>query len=210
MKLGGKPLLAWSIQAALQCPGIARVAVDTDSPKIAAAAKKYGAEVLFLRPARLAGDKATSMDALRHFMARYDGRGEKFDAVAFLQPTSPLRNSGHIAQALQIFNQKKSSAVVSVTQASHPPHWTNHLPASLSLKDFLKNPRPAENKKFYTLNGAIYIAGWKYLLKNGSWFSKRSFAYIMDRAHSVDIDTIEDLWVAETFLYQLKKEFYGN
>lgn len=202
--LGGKPLIAWTIEAARASRYVDEVVVSTDSEEIAAVARWHGAEVPFMRPAALAGDQASSFDTLLHAIDWYENNGPAIDLLLWLQPTSPLRTSEHIDGALRFYADRQAAAVVSVCETDHHPWWSNTLAEDGSMRDFLRPEALNTNRQdlppFYRLNGAIYLGEPQFLKRNGSFYGERTFAYIMPRRHSVDIDDAMDLRLAETLL----------
>lgn len=211
--LGGRPLIAWTIEAALECGYIDRVVVSTEDEEIADVAKRWGAEVPFMRPAQLATDEAKGMEVLLHAMGWLEAHQERFDLVLLLQPTSPLRSAEDIRNALALFTQKRAEAVVSVCESEHSPLWMGTLGEDLNLRDFLPREVLKSNRqelqRFYRLNGALYLATWEFLKKNRNFFGEKTYAYIMPRERSVDIDTELDLLFAE-FLLERKRRQSGN
>jgi CMP-N,N'-diacetyllegionaminic acid synthase len=199
--LGGKPLIAWTIEAALNSSCFNRVVVSTDDTEIANIAKSYGAEVPFQRPTELASDQAKSIDVAIQAIGWYEERGVQFEQISLLQPTSPLRNASDIQKALAMFNLKKAGAVVSVCECEHSPLWMNTLEDDLSMGDFLAkctvNQTRQRLEQYYRLNGAVYLADIQYLKENYGFFGPQTFAYIMPQERSVDIDTELDLRFAE-------------
>ena len=202
--LAGKPLIAWSIEAGLQSSWIDELIVNTDSPEIAAVAREYGAQVPFLRAPELATDTATTMDVLVDTFDWYENQGRSFDLVILLQPTSPLRTKDDIDQALQVYREKQAEAVVSVCPVEHHPFWSNRLPADGCLDKFLRpeaiNTPRQQLPEYYHLNGALYLAAIDRLRELNSFFGPRTYAYVMPRERSVDIDTLLDLHLAEILL----------
>ena len=134
--LNGKPLIAWTIDAALRSKYIDKSVVSTDDEIIAEISQKYGAEVPFIRPKELATDTASSIDVILHAINFYKTKGEPFEYVILLQPTSPLRTTEDIDHAFEMLNEE-TKAIVSVCETEHPPLWSNTLPKDLSMKDFL-------------------------------------------------------------------------
>ena len=204
LDLCGKPLIAYTVEAALKSKYIDKVVVSSDDEEILQISKKFGAETI-KRPDILASDTATTFDAIKHAIDSL----EKYEYIVLLQPTSPLRNSKHIDEAIELLKEKKASAVVSVCEMEHSPLWSNTLDDTLSMNNFLKdevlNKRSQDLEKYYRLNGAIYICKTELLLKEKSFFLKENiFAYIMDRKSSVDIDEEIDFKMAEFFLKQYK------
>lgn len=202
--LAGKPLIAWTIEAALNCACFARVIVSTDDTEIADISKSYGAEAPFQRPLELAGDQAKSIDVAIQAIKWFEERGEYFDLIALLQPTSPLRNTSDIQNALSLFNLKKAGAVVSVCECEHSPLWMNTIGEDLSMRDFLVKSALNQNRQvleqYYRLNGAVYLADIQYLSTNYGFFGPRTYAYIMPQERSVDIDSELDLKFVEFLL----------
>ena len=206
LDLAGKPLIAWTIEAALECTFIDEVMVTTDDEEIAQVARRFGANVPFLRPAILSGDMATSFDAIKHTINFYIDKLDKgYDYVILLQPTSPLRTSRDIVGSVDVLFQKKSDAVISVCEADHSPLWMNTLTDDHSLAGFIReealNQRSQDLQKYYRLNGAIYICKTDNLLEDRSFFlSKNIFAYTMEKEDSIDIDDLFDFRLANLIL----------
>ena len=201
LDLAGKPLIAWSIEAGLNSKYIDKVVVSSDSDQILNISKKYGTKIV-KRPSALASDTAASFDAIKHTI---DIRDEKFDFVILLQPTSPLRNNGHIDEALELLIKKNADAIISVTETDHSPLWADTLPKDRSMVNFLKNgvlnKRSQDLVKHYRINGAIYICKTEKLLEEKSFFLKGNiYAYQMDRESSVDIDEKIDFQLANLII----------
>ncbi len=209
--LGGKPLIAWTIEAAIQSACFTHVVVSTDDPEIAAISKNFGAEVPFQRPPELAGDTAKSIDVILHVIEWFGQRGASFQELALLQPTSPLRNADDIKGALKVFQEKKAvsceCAVVSVCQSEHSPLWMNTIGEDLSMAGFLPKSAAGEGRQslqqYYRLNGAVYLANVSYLKENNGFFGPKTYAYMMPQERSVDIDTELDLKFAEFLLTRI-------
>ncbi len=203
LDLAGKPLIAWTIDAAKKTKYISEVVVSTDSLEIKKTAEEFRATVPFMRPEHLSNDTASSFDVVEHCIEFYQTQlNQSFDYIILLQPTSPLRTSADIENAIQLLNEKNADAVVSVCETEHSPLWSNTIDATLSLEHFLrdevKNKRSQDLPTYYRLNGAIYICKTEELLKQKTFFLKQKcFAYIMDKENSVDIDTALDLKMAE-------------
>ena len=201
--LNGKPLMAYSIEAALESKKFDEVMVSTDSPKYADIAKEFGATVPFLRSERTSSDTASSWDMVKEVLSCYEKLGKKFDTVCLLQPTSPLRNAIDIQDAYKLYEEKASVAVLSVCEMEHTPLWSNILPDDLSLNGFIRTDlgtRRQDNDTYYRVNGAIYITSVEQLYKDSNLYREGSFAYIMPRERSVDIDTMLDFSYAEFML----------
>lgn len=198
--LNGKPLMVYSIEAAKKSEIFDCIHVSTDSEQYAKIAKDNGADVPFLREASLANDTSSTWDVIKYVLKKYTAMNQCFDSVTVLQPTSPLRSEKDIYHAYQMFVQKKAHAVISVCEMEHPPVWSNVLPEDGSLKGFLKpeaDVRRQELPTYYRFNGAIYIVDVKHLLNVGDLYDEKSYAYVMDKRISVDIDTAYDFAMAE-------------
>lgn len=208
-ELLGKPLMAYTIEAALQSGKYDTVHVSTDSERYADIARQYGADVPFLRDAELAGDKASSWDALRSVVRKYAKLGKEFDTVTLLQPTSPLRDAKDIQSAFDLFEKKNATGVVSVCEVDHSPLTCNVLGEDHSLKGFLDINRAGRRQDmatFYRINGAIYIQRTDLLMNEMNIYGEGSYAYIMDKKKSVDIDDEFDFFLAEAAMsYSLHK-----
>ncbi|MCI9532833.1 MAG: acylneuraminate cytidylyltransferase family protein [Lachnospiraceae bacterium] len=203
-ELGGKPLLAYSIEAAQASGRFGRIHVSTDSERYAQIAREYGADVPFLRRGGLASDTASTWDAVRFVLKEYAKRGEEFGTVTVLQPTSPLRTSGDIIGAFQLFIQKQANMVSSVCEMEHSPLWSNTLPEDLSMENFEEEslaflPRQSL-PVYYRENGAIYIVRTQHLFTAPNIYKDGCYAYIMEQSHSVDIDGEMDFAIAQTVL----------
>lgn len=202
--LCGKPLLAYSVEAALDSGIFDTVHVSTDSDAYAEIARRFGADIPFLRSPASATDTASSWSVLLEALDRYEALGQRFDTVTLLQPTSPLRKAEDIRAAYGLFQQKKAHAVVSVCAVDHPPIWSNTLPQDLCMDGFLKPEAKKPRQSFpeyYRINGAIYIADVNSLRSLGTLvYDKDCFAFMMPRERSIDIDEELDFVIAEAIL----------
>ena len=205
-ELCGKPLIAWSIEQANSCSDVDRVVVSTDDREIADVAKKYGAEVPFMRPSELATDMASTIDVIFHTI-EWIKKHQDYQAeyILLLQPTSPLRSTMEdIRGAIQTLKDKNARAIVSVCETDHHPWWSNTLPENSSMKDFLKpeilNKRRQDLPVFYRLNGAIYLAETDYLRECNGFLGTDTFAYKMPKERSIDIDSDMDFKLAALLL----------
>jgi len=215
MELGGRPLISYTIEAALKSQYIDELVVSTDDPETARIAAAWGTPVPFLRPAALATDEAGSFEVLRHAVEHFANAGSGgFEYVVMLQPTSPLRTNADIDEAVTFLREREADAVISVCECDHSPLWANTLPEDRSMADFLrdevKNKRSQDLTVQYRLNGAIYICRTSRMLAEKTLFLKDNiFAFIMPRERSVDIDTMLDLKLCETLL-SLQPELTGG
>lgn len=208
--LRGKPLIAYPIEAARSSAMFDTIHVSTDSKEYAQIALKYGADVPFLRSADMASDSAYIWDAIVEVLKKYEEFGKRFDTVALLQPTSPLCLAEDVRKAYQIMEEKGAEAVVSVCEAAYPPLWCNTLPKDGCMDGFSRPETEVPRQElecFYQTNGAVYIVSVPALLAGGglTLYGPNSYAYVMPRERSIDIDGVIDFLVAETLLeYQSK------
>jgi N-acylneuraminate cytidylyltransferase len=204
-ELCGKPLISWTIEAALSEPTLNEVIVSTDCENIAKISVNCGAKVPYLRPKSLAADESTTVDVIRSIIEYYSNIGKTFDFVMLLQPTSPLRTSKHISEAISLLKEKDADSVISVCPVEHSPLWSNTLDESLSMDKFIdddiKNSRSQDLPKYYRLNGALYLTRVsRFLVEGALLLSSNSYAYVMDSKSSIDIDEELDFLFAETIL----------
>jgi len=203
LDFGGKPLIAHTIEAARNARGISEIIVSTDDSEIADVAIRYGANVPFLRPADLATDSSRAIDVYNYTLNRVEKEREiTIPTLVVLLPTCPLRTAKDIENALELFKTKGADSVVSYVEEHHPVWWHKGITDDLQFFDLfpdieLKNRQ--EFQKSYYPNGAIYIFKTE-LLKQGVYYTPNSYAYIMPRERSVDIDTMEDFELAEYYL----------
>lgn len=203
LSLGGKPMIAWSIHAVLDSGIHGDCIVSTNDKKIAKIANSYGANIPFMRPQKLATDKATTLDVIIYTYNRLIKEGKKYTHIAVIQPTSPLRKASDIVESIKKLSGN-TKAVIGVTKCDHHPLWSNQLPSDLSMKHFIRKELLNKNRQqlpeYYQINGAIYISEINYFLKNKSFFGSATKAYIMPTNRSVDIDTEKDFVLAEYYL----------
>lgn len=199
--LNGKPLIAWTIEAARKSRYIDKVAVSTDYEAIARVAVKYGAAAPFKRPGKLANDNAKMIDVISHCIRFFQNTGDIYNIIILLQPTSPLRSARDIDKAIEFFIEKGARAVVSVVECEYSPRLANVLPKDLNMNKFLSknicNKNRQELKAYYRLNGAVYLADIDFIMNKRDWYGPKTFAYIMKTEGSVDIDNIFDFMLAK-------------
>lgn len=205
-QLQGKPLLAYSIEAALSSGCFDTVMVSTDSVEYAEIARCYGAEVPFLRSAECSTDTAGSWEVVSEVLDRYSASGRVFDVVALLQPTSPLRTTKDIVASVAMMDELQANAIIGVCESDHSPLWSNTLPTDYSMDRFLRQEVLSTPRQllptYYRINGAMYLLKTNYLAEGKDIYRERCFAYVMDKRHSVDIDDEVDFFLASAILAQ--------
>lgn len=198
-RLAGKELIAWSIEAARKS-GLDRVVVTTDCEVIAETARRYGADVPFIRPASLALDETPTLPVLLHVIEALGLDGGT--TLVLLQPTSPLRTADDIKACLEM-HEKTGQNVVSVCALKARPSWLFARSPDGSLYPLDKRTPIATRRQgehsIYVPNGAVYVSTAERLL-NGSTFFDGAVSYVMPPERSVDIDDHADLLMAECLL----------
>lgn len=200
--LAGKPLIAWTIDAALASRRVTRVFVSTDDPHIAEVAQWLGAEAPFLRPAALARDDSPSIDTLLHLVDWLGSRGAMPDYTVLLQPTSPFRTSVDIDAAVDLAVSRQVDAVVSVCRAQDHPYLVKTLDPQGRITSFVQSAHPPRQEfpPAYVLNGAVYVNRTEALLRDRVIVPEGALAYVMPEERSLDIDTPWQLQVADLLM----------
>lgn len=203
--LAGKPLIAWTIEAALNSRLLDRVMVTTDDSEIISVSKQWGADVPFVRPDNLAGDLSSHVGVVTHAL-KWLRQNENYspEYVLLLQPTAPFRTSDDIDQAIMLAQDKKASSVISVTISEHHPYLLKKVNNEGRLEDFMfaiENDLPRQTlETVYALNGAIFLILVESLLKYESWYTEETYAYVMPAERSLDIDTPWDFYMADLIM----------
>jgi CMP-N,N'-diacetyllegionaminic acid synthase len=205
MPVAGKPMISWTIMAALGAQKLTRTIVSTDDEHIAKVAREAGADVPFVRPAELAADDTPHMDVIEHALQWMETHEKwKPDYLLLLQPTSPLRNSADIDAVIDVAMNDDLDSVVSVCESPAHPYWMKKIDASGRLQAFLPEVDMGTHRqqlpKVYVVNGAIYMARRELLLKRGTFYTDRTFGYVMPPDRSIDIDEMADLRRVEEIL----------
>ncbi len=198
--LGGKPLIAWSIEVGLAT--CAKVVTTTDSLMIADAAIEYGSCVV-MRPDHLvAGEPGMQMQAILHALKDITALHGEFDAVLLLQPTSPFREVEDVTACLRIMEDGYADSVVSVVEfpSRNTVFKVGHAGRLRDIVETMKNPGWNDALNLYTPNGAIYLARTAHLLSGGDWYGSHAYGYVMPPERSVDIDTHTDMDAARSML----------
>lgn len=209
--LNGKPLIAYTIEAALNSKYIDKVLVTTDDIEIATISQKYGASVPFMRPDYLATDTASAIDVYLHAV-EFVKKNFKNDISKFmvLLPTAPLRKTKHIDEAVEQFLKAKAQTLVAMKEADTPISWYYLLQKDGTVRnanfDSNNMANRQMNKKYYIPNGAIYILDYQLLKKQRTYYSENTIPYIMSSEESVDIDTQFDFKIAEFMMKELENE----
>lgn len=204
----GIPLIAHSILQAKNSSLIDKIIVSTDSEEIAQIAEDYGATVKGLRPEEFATDTAIIYDVLKYEIMNHRLKEEGYDLLVLLQPTSPLRQSFMIDQALKDFITKGWESAVSVTEVEQHPIFMRTIDAEGRLEKLLNvssTVRRQELPKYYRVNGMIYINKLADILHGYVSFNDNKMPIIIPKEYDIDIDELDDLIEAEKRLAKLNK-----
>lgn len=205
--LSGKPLIQYTIEAALQSEMLEKIIVSTDSQEIATVAKQLGADVPFIRPMELAQDDTPTLPVIQHALRWSEHMREHYDAVCLLQPTTPFRPVGFIDRAIEKFQQSGADSLVSVLPVpiKYNPHWVFEPNA----KGFLKIatgekqiiPRRQELPPTYIRDGAIYITKVQVIFELNSLYGNLIDFIVSEESTHVNLDTLDD-WERALNIYR--------
>lgn len=199
LPLEGKPLIAYTIEAAVKSELFDQVFVSTDSEEYAQISEKYGALAHPLRPEALSGDKVGSMDVLLNVLETFP----RYDNFCLLQPTSPFRDAENIREAYALFEEKGASTIVSMVKSDKSPNIINKINENGTITDFLKINQKSyarQNEEYYLPNGAIFISKVADFIKDQNFYGEKSYPYIMSKEKSIDIDDIYDFELAKILM----------
>ena len=200
-RLGGKPLIQYTLEGARELFSDNQICVSTDSPKIKEVVENLGLAVPFLRPDELATDTASTYDVLLHALNFYEHRNYLPDVVILLQTTSPFRTSNHISEALGLYSNSYDM-VVSVKETKSNPYYVlfeedeNGWLAKSKKGRFI---RRQDAPKVWEYNGAVYVINPKSLKEKNHLEFHKVKKYVMDELSSIDLDDVLD-WKISEFL----------
>lgn len=201
--IGGKPLIAWTIEAAHATGVVDQVLVSTDDAEIAEVARRFGAEVPWLRPAELALDDTPTLAVAMHALDACADKGIEPNWVFLLQPTSPLRLPSDIAGALALARETNSNSVIGVSETHAHPAWMFRMDGEAYLEPLQQDSAATHRQGrevLYVPNGALYLVKSSVLRSGGSWYGPGARGWVMPVERSLDIDTGFDLHLARLLL----------
>lgn len=205
LDLAGKPMIAWSIDAAAGSRYIDRCIVSTDDAEIAEVARRHAGDVPFMRPAEHARDESTTLDVALHAIDTLPG----YDLVVILQPTSPLRTTADIDKTIETLCALQAPSSVSVYEPAKSPYWsyrTDERGRLVTLLDAeLASKRRQELPRAYVLNGAVYVACIDWLREQGRFVTGDTVAHVMPAERSLDVDTAFDLKLVAFYLHESRQ-----
>ena len=205
-KIDGLSLVGFKARSALKSKHCARLIISTDDADIRADAAAHGAEAPFARPEELATDTATSDAVILHAMDYLENEeGRRYDAIMVLEPSSPLARGRDYDAAVDLFHQRNATTVVGMRRTEVNSIFAGPLDengkAARIVSPFINTPdaRRQALEDEYTMNGALYLVGWEAMRKNGTIYGDpaNTYGYVMDRYHSIEIDTPFDLSLVE-------------
>ncbi len=200
----GKPLIAYTIEAAKKSKYISKIIVSTEDEEIAKISYKYGAEIPFMRPLELAQDNSSTNDVIKYTVDELKEREQyEPDIICVLQCTSPLRTSEDIDKTIEKMFETSSDCAVSIREVKSNPYWTNVLEGN-KLKYFIEEgkniTRRQDLPKVYELNGAVYVVKTEAFKREGKIEAENITGFVMEEENSIDIDNIIDFKTAEFIL----------
>lgn len=207
--LSGKPLLAWTIKSGLESEQVDRLVVSTEDDEIARVAEEWGAEVPFRRPVDLAQDTTSASEVLLHALNWFDEHeGFRPRYALLLQPTSPFRSAEDIDGAFRLAESRAARAVVSVTPSRFRPNWMKTVTPDGRLTGLSDSDGPPPTRRdppqVYALNGAIYLTLRDAFLEENTFYTSRTYAYVMPPERSLDIDIPWDLYLANLIMRDME------
>lgn len=199
--LAGKPLIAWTIEAAKKSKYIDRLILSSDDDEIIRIATQWGCDVPFTRPDYLAKDDTPGVEPVLHALSMLP----IFDYIVLLQPTSPLRRTEDIDGCIEQCINRQADCCVSVTEPDKSPFWMYYINSKGVLEPVVSIDNEVAVRRqdlpvVYALNGAVYVARCEWLLTNKSFLTKETIGYPMTKQHSIDIDSWKDLQLAKLIL----------
>ena len=204
--LAGKPLIAWSIEAAQKAKRLTDYLLTSDALLITDIAKNYGAPVPFIRPPELATDTVRNIEVVAHALKFMETEKQiVYDIIVLLQPTSPIRNPAHIDQAVDMLWESDLDSVASVKGPFKKRDPILKAIRNGVLEDYCPVEDPKDTEPFYMYNAALYAVKRDYFIQQNKLISPRQIPILMDPIYSVDVDTEADFLMAETYLNYLAK-----
>ena len=204
--VAGKPLLAYTAEAALAARSLARVVLSTDDEEIALVGRDYGLEVPFLRPAELARDDTPSLPVVQDVVRRLEAAGDRFDAVFTLQPTNPLRQAADIDGAIALLERTGADSVISFVDVGerHPARMKfiddQGRVVDPPFAETFEGQRRQDLPKLYLRDGSVYVTRRDVLMNDNSFKGRDCRAWLMPIERSCNVDTPFDLFLVECML----------
>lgn len=205
-QVAGLSLIGFKARAAQKCNACKRLIISTDSPEIQDEAASFGVEVPFTRPAELATDTASSESVIAHTITWIEqNEGHRYDAIMLLEPASPFATGDHLSAAIKLYTSRKADLVVGMRVAEPASVFIGKRPKNGSIASIIGNMntttshRRQAHESEWTMNGAFYLIGWEAFKTSGKIYGnpEKCYGFLMDRWHSLEIETPEDLALAD-------------
>lgn len=195
----GKPIIAYSIEAALESNAFAEVMVSTDSEEIASIAKQYGAVIPFMRSPTTSNDFATTSEVIAEVIAGYAAIDKKFDAFCCLYPTAPFVSAQKLRAAFDFFEKSRCDSLISVVKYAFPPQRALLIDGGRVRYQFPENAakRSQDLPPIYHDCGQFYICKTSMFMKSHALVSDQTVPFIVPEEEAQDIDTMSDWLIAE-------------
>jgi CMP-N,N'-diacetyllegionaminic acid synthase len=211
--LCGKPLLQYTVEAALEARLLSRLVLSTESEEIAGVGRSCGLDVPFMRPQELAEDNTPMLPVVQHAVRWMENQGERFDAVCLLQPTNPLRRSEDIDACIELLDTTGADAVVTIkaVPAEHNPHWVYFQNGSSFLRLSTGEDAPVSRRQdlppAFHREGSVYVTRRDVLMETNSLYGKKLAGLLVDAESTVNIDSLQDWTRAEELLMLFNETF---
>ncbi len=209
VEIGGKPLIAWTIETAQESIIIDRLILSSDAPDIIAVASQYGCEAPFVRPAEISDDQSSSADVILHALEQMT---ESYEYLVLLQPTSPFRTTVDIDACLTLCQERGAPAAVSVSISEKSPDWMYRIAADNTMQPVLPVTSEATRRQdldeIYVLNGAVFVARTDDYQKSKSFLGPQTVGMVMPTERAIDIDTPLDVIVANALCDAIGKRLH--
>jgi N-acylneuraminate cytidylyltransferase len=201
LDVGGKPMIAWSVESAKRSRYVDRVVLSTDDMEIAAIARRYGCDVPFMRPPEFARDDSLIDAAVIHTLDHLD---RQYDYFVLLEPTTPLRTGGDIDACIELCLSRHAPVCISISEPPHSPYWAvtleNGERVKLVFDGALVASRRQELATTYMINGGVYVADTAWYRQHKTFLADETVAYVMPPERSFDIDSMLDLVAVNAIL----------
>ncbi len=203
LSINDRPLICWTIQQAMESKYIDRVVVSTDDEEIAKVSRNEGADIPFMRPAELATDTARTVDVIKHLIVELNNMGDKYDVIALLEPTSPLRKEGDIDLAIEALEKdEKFDGVVTLGKYKTHPELAKTIDGNFVIQESLvaNQRRRQDLKELYFPFGVAYIVRTSIFMKELTFYPKKLSYHIIEDWQCYEVDDCWDLVCIEAIM----------
>ncbi len=215
-ELGGKPLLAYTVESALTSSRLTRTILSTEDEEIAKLGRDLGVEVPFMRPAELATDSAPTFPVVLHAVKELEKQNELYDAVCLLQPTNPLRRSEDIDGCIELLENSEADSVFTILPVPHEfnPKWVYWETAEGELELSGGDPVPVSRRQdlpdAFHREGSVYVTRRDVLFEHGNLYGSKVCGYRVKKENSINIDSEDDWERAEVIISRRSDKSSGT